>query len=341
MPAVHPDLAAGTASFISTSANADLICRREIVGSGNFKSKVNAIYRLNSEVTFVGAETSENTSAVMPSHQPNDLLLVYASGEVSSSPAVPIGQGWQVIKSYGGQPTAFTLAYKFATTNSETVGQWAGSSRTTAVVYRNVRKVPNHSTTTSNFLATNILYPALATENSGGTRVVYFSTTKQNLDSALTPSNTTTRISTQAISGSAPGIGVHDRLLPSGTEFAGGTNVPVVTSNTETQAIAIELLSGVPEIQAASIGFTTGLNGDVFKNRLSPTSRRYNVTLPQVFWTYRSFFTTSTGSFTQSLSPVAAARGSPAPRGPRHTPFGLNEELVVCLFVRLVYQSIG
>ena len=308
MPAVHPDLAAGTASFISTSANADLICRREIVGSGDFRAKVNAVYRLNSEVTFVGAETSENTTAVMPSHQPNDLILVYAhNGSTTATPALPSGQGWQAIKSHQGAPNGYILAYKFAATNSETVGQWSGSTRTTAVVYRNVRKVPNYASSTKNYLASAILYPAIATGSSGGTRIVYFSATKQNLDSAFTPSASTTRISTQTISGSAPGIGVHDRLVLNGAESVSSSTI--IVNATESQAIAVVLLSGVPEIKATSIAFTAGLNGDTFKNRLSPRSRRYNVSLPQVFWTYRSFFTTSSGSFAQSLSPVETPRG--------------------------------
>ena len=100
--------------------------------------------------------------------------------------------------------------------------------------------------------------------------------------------NSTTRISTQAISGSLPGIGVHDRLLPNGTEFLGSSNTAV--ASTESQVVGFELLSGVPEVEAVKAEYTFSLNGDVFKNRLSPVSRRYNVTLPQVFWLYRSFY---------------------------------------------------
>ncbi len=308
MPAVHPDLAAGTASFISTPINADLICRREVAGTGNFKTKINAIYRVNSEVAFVGAETSENATAVMPSHQANDLLLVFAfNGNATGIPVAPSGEGWVTLKSNGSSPNGYVLAYKFAVNNTQTVGPWVGSTRTTAVVYRNVRKIPSFTSSSKNFLDTKILYPSIATENSGGTRVVYFSTSKQNLDAALTPGNTTTRISTQAISGSAPGIGVHDRLLPNGTEFLGGSNTAV--ASTESQVVGIELLSGVPEFQADSIGFTTGLHGDIFKNRLSLISRRYNVTLPQVFWSYRSYYTANSATFSHSISSVETPRG--------------------------------
>lgn len=308
MPAVHPDLAAGTASFIFTPTNADLICRREVAGTGNFKTKINAVYRLNSEVTFIGAETSENATAVMPSHQANDLLLVFAlNGNATGIPLAPSGEGWITLKSNGSSPNGYVLAYKFAANNTQTVGPWVGSTRTTAVVYRNVRKIPNNTSSSKNFLSDKILYPSIATENSGGTRVVYFSTSKQNLDSAATPANTTTRISTQAISGSAPGIGVHDRLLPNGTEFLGGSNTNVAA--TESQVVGIELLSGVPEIQAQSVDYTTGLNGDIFKNRLSLTSRPYNVTLPQVFWSYKSYYTANSATYSHSISSVVTPRG--------------------------------
>ena len=308
MPAVHPDLAAGTASFISTSINADLICRREIAGTGSFKTKVHAVYRLNSDVTFVGAETSENATAVMPSHQVNDLLIVFAfNGSGSTIPLAPNGEGWETIRSSYGSPNGYHLAYKFAATNAQTVGPWDGSTRTTSVVYRNVRKIPNNAASTKDFLATTILYPTLATANSGGSRVVYFSATKQNLDSSSTPSGTTTRISTQAISGSAPGTAVHDRLLPDGTESV--TSITQSCTGTESQVIAIELLSGVPDVEAESADFTTGLHGDVFKNRLSPSSRRYEFTLQQVFWLYKSYFTADSVSFNHSISSVNTPRG--------------------------------
>ena len=308
MPAVHPDLAAGTASFISTSTNADLICRREIVGTGLFKSKINAVYRLNSDVLFVGAETSETASAVMPSHEPNDLLLVFAvNASGSTTPIAPSGEGWETLALQGGSLLGYRLAYKFARTNSETVGPWVSSTRTTAVVYRNVRKADTTVTGSKSYFATTISYPGISLDSSGGTRVVYFSITSQNLDSALTPSGTTTRISTDAIGGSAPGSAVHDELQPNGTVYISSISEPV--SPTESQAIALELLSGVPEIEVDSAGYTSSLNGDVFKNRLSPVSRRYNVTLPQVFWLYRSYYSTERGTFTASFASVSTARG--------------------------------
>ena len=115
MPAVHSDLAAGTASFIFTPTNADLICRREVAGTGNFKTKINAVYRLNSEVTFIGAETSENATAVMPSHQANDLLLVFAlNGNATGIPLAPSGEGWITLKSNGSSPNGYVLAYKLS-----------------------------------------------------------------------------------------------------------------------------------------------------------------------------------------------------------------------------------
>lgn len=308
MPAVYSDLAAGTASFTSVSSNAGLICRREIVGTGDFKAGVNAVYRLNSDVTFVGASTSENASTVMPSHQANDLLLVFAfNGSGTGIPIAPTGEDWVTIKSNAGSPNGYHLAYKFAIDNTQTVGPWVNSTRTTAVVYRNVRKVPNESASSKNFLATTILYPTLATANSGGTRLVYFSATKQNLDSSITPSGTTTRTSTNAIGGSAPGTAVHDRLLPDGTESVASSQQ--ACAGTESQVIAIELLSGVPELDAESATYAASLNGDIFKNRILLTSRRYNATFPQVFWLYRSYFSTDSGSFATGLTAVNTPRG--------------------------------
>lgn len=307
MPAVHPDLAAGTASFTSALSNADLICRREIVGTGNFKTKINAVYRLNSDVLFIGAATSETASAVIPSHQPNDLLIVFAvNGSGTDVPIEPAGEGWESL-AYTLTILGYRLAYKFARTNSETVGSWVGSTRTTVVVYRNVRKIAGTSTSSRSSAATSILYPALSLDSAGGTRVAYFSTTSDNLDSSLTPSESTTRVSTQSISGSAPGVGAHDFLIPNGITSVSGKSV--TCGNTQSQAISIEMLSGKRGIEASSTAYAISLNGDIFKNRLSPVSRRYSVTLPQVFWLYRSYFSTDSGSFATSLSAVNTPRG--------------------------------
>ena len=307
MAAVHADLAAETASFTSAFSDADLVCRREIVGTGSFKTKVSAVYRRNSDVLFVGAITTETATAIMPSHQANDLIVVFAvNGSGTTIPTAPVGAGWET-QADSDSILGYHLAYKFAKTNSETVGPWVGSTRTTAVVYRNVRKIGATVASSKDFLATSIDYPAISLDSSGGTRVVYFGVTEQNLDSALTPTGTTTRTSTDAIGGSAPGSAVHDELQPNGTVDVSSISESV--ASTESQAISLELLSGVPEMEAVKAEYTTSLHGDVFKNRLSPVSRRYSVTLPQVFWLYKRFYSGDSVTFTTSYSDVSTPRG--------------------------------
>ena len=121
--------ASGPAGFTSTGSSlGPLLTNRAIYAdSALYRSFQNIAYRKNSDVQFIGANTTTNNSAVVPSHQENDLLIVFAvNGTSTANPVAPSDAGWTDCH-YGGVMGS-RVAYKFAKTNSEIAGIWLGST---------------------------------------------------------------------------------------------------------------------------------------------------------------------------------------------------------------------
>ena len=136
-------LEVATASFASTPASGSLIATHKLNAERpEYRSFANVVYRKNSEVQFVGQRPRFKYSSDA-GHQVLDCIIVFAINTTGTTPPlVPAGEGWTTLISEG---TLFgaTVAYKFALTNTETVGSWVLSDRTTVAVYRNVRDINN------------------------------------------------------------------------------------------------------------------------------------------------------------------------------------------------------
>ena len=309
MPAVYPDLAAASASFITSAAPVELTYRRIAVEAGSFDTRFRAAYRLqNGDVTFVGGDISDTFSAVMPSHQEHDLLIVFAiNGAGNSFPPSSTDSGWTTI-SFAAGAFPYRLAYKFAKTNSETVGVWIGATKTAIAVYRNARKLAGAATVYSAASTSALQYQSPTQSASAGSKLIWFGAALGELEASDTPSGTTTRVSSVAQGFTAPSAGIHDRLIP-----AGDTSVPdesvALGGTTTALALGVIVQFGIPDVVASSGTFTTSLNGDVLANTLQLISRRYAVELSQVFTTYRSFFDVDSATFTSAGSPVNLPRG--------------------------------
>lgn len=87
-------------------------------------------------ITYIG-EATGTTSATLPAHQTGDLILGFAFRDGSTTlPTLPTG--WSSIDTNTTTSTAARLAYKVATSNSETTGTWTNASSVIFLVYRNV-----------------------------------------------------------------------------------------------------------------------------------------------------------------------------------------------------------
>jgi hypothetical protein len=309
MPAVYPDLAAASASFSSTAAPVDLTYRRLSVEAGAFDTRFRAVYRLqDDEVTFVGGAVDDTFSVVMPSHQANDLLIVFAvNGSGSSTAPFPADSGWTTILFNGGN-LPFRLAYKYAKTNTETVGVWIGATRTSVVIYRNARKFDGNPSFYNASNQNTIKYFCPTQSPSAGSRVVWFGSALGELEACDTPSGATTRVSSDAAGIPATSIGIHDLLIPAGQKSVSSRNVSL-GGLTRTISVGVVVQYGKRDLTAEPLALNTTLNGDILENTLQLISRRYNVTLPQVFTRYRSFFDAGSASYSATAAPVSAGFG--------------------------------
>ena len=135
-------LEVATASFASTPASGSLIATHKLNAERpEYRSFANIVYRKKTSIQFIGAVASDSNTAVMPSHQVLDCIVVFAINTTGqTAPLVPANEGWTTSSLKMG-PWRVTVAYKFALTNTETVGGWVFSDRTAVGVYRNVRDI--------------------------------------------------------------------------------------------------------------------------------------------------------------------------------------------------------
>jgi hypothetical protein len=93
-------------------------------------------------ISAVGSAAAAANTVTMPTQQIDDLLMVFAFNNSSTTvPTVPVG--WKSTNSSGGGTTlcAFTLGYKWAATASEVTGTWTGATDVVVVVYRGVQRM--------------------------------------------------------------------------------------------------------------------------------------------------------------------------------------------------------
>ena len=90
---------------------------------------------VSSDITYIGSATtpSNATSVALPAHQSGDLIIAFGYLNFSNwPPSLPTG--WNHLDyDFGNR-----IAYKIATSSSETSGSWTGYSGVSFVVYRNV-----------------------------------------------------------------------------------------------------------------------------------------------------------------------------------------------------------
>ena len=309
-------LQVATASFASTPASGSLIATHKLNAERpEYRSFTNVVYRKNSEVQFVGAATTTMNTAVMPSHQVLDCIIVFAINTTGTTPPlVPAGEGWTTLISEG---TLFgaTVAYKFALTNTETVGSWVLSDRTTVAVYRNVRDI-NQYRVVENTNKTKIRFGYLSkVQPSGGNRFVAINCSRDVTDNDNHTDNTVNiRASTHLNdpTETGPGLTLADKLAPSTS-----LNVPINRSistiwnvvHGDQIGIHLNLEAGKPTIHQDVVPYQTTLNGTAVARTLFVTSKRFEANLTEFLFLYQQFLDVDTGNFGYSVSSPTLGKG--------------------------------
>lgn len=301
-------LTAGVGSFSVSANNAQLTYRRIGVEPAQVRADFNLAYRyIDGYPTFVGSNAGLTNTAPTPSHQAHDLIIVYALNfDNATIPSAPANEGWLTARSSsssGIHPAGWRIAYKYAKTNTETVGNWFTADRILVAVYRNARGPIGVATeevlTNSGF----IRYPAADSPviGSGGTRLLHFGISYGDNDAGSTPSGLTTRISTTDVSGAvAPSAAIHDQEVNPASSYPAFTNA--VSSVSKTIGITLGIGYGTPPLTAETVSFSTAISGEVLPDTVLLDSKGYRAELGQVLTSYQSFFTCSGGSFALSGS---------------------------------------
>ena len=272
-------------------------------GVGSFTTGFNLAYRyIDGYPTFVGSNAGLTNTAPMPSHQAHDMIVVFALNfDNDTIPNAPANEGW--INAHSGSTTGATsggwrIAYKFAKSNTETVGNWFTADRIAVAVYRNARGLIGTATQDIAASSNHITYPAADSPviGSGGTRLLRFGISFGSDDAGAALPGHTKRIATTDASGSsAPSTAIHDLEVDPASSYPSTTNG--VAAIGTTVGITLGIGYGTPPLIAETATFGTTLNGDVLAHTVLLASKGYRAELGNVLTTYRSFFTCNGGSF--------------------------------------------
>ena len=309
-------LQVATASFASTPASGSLIATHKLNAERpEYRSFANLVYRKNSEVQFVGAETTTMNTAVMPSHQVLDCIIVFAINTTGTTPPlVPAGEGWTTLISEGVRFGA-TVAYKFALSNTETVGSWVLSDRTAVAVYRNVRDIdPSRKIEQTNVEKIR-LGNFVDIQSQLGNKYVAVNVSRDVIDNDNTTNSAhSVRASTHQYdpAASAPGLVLIDRSVTPGilnaptTRYFGNISHP---QHGDQIILLLNLKPGKPTIHQDVVPYQTTLNGTAVARTLFVTSKRFEANLTEFLFLYQQFLDVDTGNFGYSASSPTLGKG--------------------------------
>ena len=328
-------LTAGVGSFSLSGNNVQFSSVRRIeTQPGQIKAGFNFHYRyIDGYPTFVGSSAGLTYTAAIPSHQAQDLIVVFAVNTTSDTiPVMPSGEGWinaHTSSSSAPNPAGWRIAFKYANSSNEAVGNWFPANRVAVAVYRNARALVGSATEDIQASDSSINYPAPdpVVIGSGGTRLLRFGISYGTNNAGNATTGHSTRISTESVvSSSAPSASIKDlEVDPAGSYPAIATSVG---STTKTVGISLGIGYGTPPLTAETRAFTTTLNGDALARTVLLGSKGYRAELGQVYVTYASRFACSKGAFTTSGSNIDLPRGFFIQAGSEDFNYSLTDSLL-------------
>lgn len=124
----------------------------------------------NKILTFVSSAKGVTSIASMPAHQAGDFLVAFAAyNSPSVTPTLP--SGWTSFTTRSGSTSGVgtAVAYKVATSDTETSGTWTNSHGLILCVYRNSSGMTNARTLVSSASVVSVVYSAITTMAYPGT----------------------------------------------------------------------------------------------------------------------------------------------------------------------------
>ena len=341
------NLTAGVGSYSASGNSVQFSSVRRIEAQpGQLKAGFNFHYRLiDGYPTFVGSSAGLTYTAAIPTHQARDLIVVFAFNSSNNTiPVIPSNENWinaHSSSSAAPQPAGWRIAYKYANSSNETVGNWFPATRIVVAVYRNARALVGAATQDVRTSADSIHYPAAdpLVTGTAGTRLLRFGASYGSDDSGNTTTGHTTRISTESLSNSgAPSISIKDLEVPPDTSNAYPAISTSVGVTTKTIGITLGIGYGTPPLTAETGSFSTTLNGDALAFTVLLGGKGYRAELGQVFVNYASVFACSPGAFVLSGSAADLPKGFTLQVGSEDFNYSLTEGLLKRA-LRLVSQT--
>lgn len=204
---------------------------------------VNAVftYAPTSQISLVGSNSIGSNTITIPTHQKDDLLLMFAYRDGNSiAPTVPAG--WTTIGAGSGANTnASVLAYRVATGTGTTSGTWTNASMLTVQVLRGVNlSTPIGVQGDQGAASTTVTYPFLTLSQTNGTSWVLGFAGHKSVDTSLqTPPTGMSNVAT-FVNGVAE-IAAHS--TNQGVSSWGGANVSVGGTSSGWRARVVEIIS--------------------------------------------------------------------------------------------------
>ena len=134
------NLTAGVGSFSASGNSVQFSSVRRIEAQpGQLKAGFNFHYRLiDGYPTFVGSSAGLTYTAAIPTHQARDLIVVFAFNSSNNTiPVIPSNENWINAHSSsitGTNGSGWRIAYKYANSSNETVGNWFPATRIVVAV---------------------------------------------------------------------------------------------------------------------------------------------------------------------------------------------------------------
>jgi hypothetical protein len=201
-------------------------------------------------VAFVAAASAEATSLTLPTHQAGDLLVMFAFRAANSVATTPVG--WAAMRADTQTTRGFSLAYKIATSSSETSGTWTNASMLTCATFRDdANIIVLGGTSISSGGTTTVNYGALSVKTVANTQakligdssllLLYAAALTNNTTMQQTPTGCTTQ---------------HNAVLATYEAVLHTTNAAVAsrTSSTITADVSVTTSTYVVEV------FDTGVS---------------------------------------------------------------------------------
>lgn len=99
-------------------------------------------------VTYSGSNIAQATTVTIPTHNPGDMIVIWAYSQAITIPTKP--SGWTTIDSNAANSNSAIGAYRIATTDSHTSGTWTNAQYVISAVFTGAKYIGGYASNGGN-----------------------------------------------------------------------------------------------------------------------------------------------------------------------------------------------